>query len=330
MLQLKNGTPFAATMIFLPDETGVDTLYLTVKATFDIGSTLRLSDLQLPPQDVDIYWGEAGLSSLRYASDNHLGKLSTDIVMMGDAYAPKGMTVTWLDVGLQVGGLQKSVRVFGDRCWRDGGITPPEPFVTMPMVYERAFGGAHLQDGISTSSEMRNPVGRGYTEERDFAAIDGLLLPNLENPSELITGFMDRPAPACFGFSAPHWHPRAMYAGSYDDLWKRERAPYLPDDFDKRFFNMAHPDLVCPDFLQGGEAVKITHMHPDGDLVFDLPRVRFSVMVDVAGVIDEPLMNLETLIMEPNLSRISMVWKGRAPCDKKGLKIGSVKIGMQC
>ncbi len=328
MLQLKNNTPFAASMMLSPDEHAIDTLYITIKATFDVGASLRLSDVQMLPQESDLYWGEPGESSIKYGSDHHLGKPCTDIVMLGDAHAPKGVTVTRLDVALQVAELRKSVRVFGDRYWHEGKMSAPEPFVMMPMVYERAFGGVYVKDGVTVSEDVRNPVGRGYAEKSGTSAINGMLLPNLENPTALIERYLDKPTPACFGFCAPHWHPRASYAGSYDSDWTRERSPYLPDDFDKRFFNMAHPDLIYPGFLQGGEAVKITHMHPEGGLQFEVPTVRFVVVADVAGILKEAVMNMETLILEPNILQMSMVWKGAVPCDKKALKIDSVKINI--
>lgn len=69
MLQLNNSTPFAASMALFPNEAAIDTLYLIVKATFNIGSQWTLVDEQLPPQEKDIYWSEPEDSSLRYASD---------------------------------------------------------------------------------------------------------------------------------------------------------------------------------------------------------------------------------------------------------------------
>jgi hypothetical protein len=36
MLQLRNTTPFAPDMFLFPDERGVDTLYVALKATFEV------------------------------------------------------------------------------------------------------------------------------------------------------------------------------------------------------------------------------------------------------------------------------------------------------
>jgi len=328
MLQLKNNTPFAASMVLLPDANGVDTLFVMVSATFSIGAELSLLETQPPPHAADVYWGAPSKSSLKYASDHHLGKLATDIVLVGDACAPRGQQVTQLDVDLSVGSVTKIVRVFGDRYWRDGGITAPKPFVKMPLVYERAYGGVHLVEGAIDSAEPRNPVGRGHAGKRSESDMHDVLLPNLEDPSQLIQTHTDQPTPACFGFCAPHWQPRAAYAGTYDDAWQNTRAPYMPKDFDARFFNMAHPDLIYPGFLQGGEMVKIARMHPDSDLQFELPQRRFSVEVNIDGKITQPALNMETLLLQPNALQMSMVWRGAVPCDKKGLKIRHIRIDM--
>src|SRR5690625_5122099 len=104
--------------------------------------------------------------------------------------------------------------------------------------------------------------------------MEGQLLPNLEDPANLIQSVDDCPEPACFGFRAPNWQPRAGFAGTYDQHWQERRAPYLPDDYNSRFCNAAHPDLIYPGYLQGGEPVEITNMHPEGKLKFTLPYLK--------------------------------------------------------
>lgn len=328
MWQLHNSTRFAASKALLPNEAGIDTLYIIVKASFTVGKDLTLADEQTPPMDADVYWTEPGRSSLKYASDLHTGKSATDIVMIGHACAPEKKEATQLDVSLTVGQVHKTVRVFGDRQWQDGKITRPAPFRALPLVYEKAFGGMHIANGEVVGLEPRNPVGRGFAGARKAAEMNGVPLPNLEDPAHLIREPNDQPAPACFGFSAPNWQPRAGFAGTFDDVWKKSRAPYLPADFDKRFFNMAHPDLIYPGVLLGGEPVTITHMHPEGTLKFDIPRVNLVARVHIAERIEQPDFHMETLILEPNQFKFSMVWRAALACDKQALKISEVKIGM--
>lgn len=328
MLQLKNTSPFAASMALFPNEDAVDTLYVIVKASFNIGKEFTLADEQLKPEAADVYWTEPGKSSLKAASDMHIGKAATDIIMLGHASAPEQKETTQLDVSLSVGKVNKQVRVFGDRHWQDGRITAPSRFKTMAMVYEKAYGGIHIADGQIQSAETRNPVGRGFAGKRKAEEMNGVPLPNLEDPNQLIREPTDQPTPACFGFCAPNWQPRVDHAGTYDEAWKKTRAPYLPKDFDKRFLNMAHPDLVYPGFLQGGEPVHISGMHPKGDLQFDVPQVGLAAQITLAGKVEQPEFDLETLILEPNQLKLSLVWRAALPCDKKALKISEIKIAL--
>jgi hypothetical protein len=335
MLQLKNKTPFEAGIAVFPDENCIDTLYITIKTTFEIGMTLKVADEQVPIVYADEYWGEPGQSSLKYASEVHLTKPSTDIIMMGEACAPEKRPVSSLDVTLAVGDRKKIVRVFGDRKWiptkKRLKIYPPAPFETMPLIYERAFGGEHIIDEEKGEIlfESRNPVGVGFRGKRSGKELAGAMLPNLEDPAQMITNPGDQPTPACFSYVSPSWDPRKSYAGTYDEAWQQKRSPYLPDDFDNHFFNAAHPDLVARKYLTGGEPVTITNMSPDGPLSFKLPICEMQTDTIVAGKTQIPPLNLETVLIEPNDSRLTMIWRAAIQCDKKALKVEQVDINLK-
>ncbi len=326
MLQLKNATPFAAGIAVFPNEQGIDTLFTMVKATFELDGGWTLADEQLPPQVEDEYWGEPGQSSIKIASDFHTGKPATDIVMLGSACAPEQRQVRQLEVKLSVGQLSKSVRVTGDRVWQNGQISSTKPFFSMPLVYERAFGGRHDIDEETYLAEERNLVGCGFAGKRSAKDMEGLALPNIEEPTDLIRYYNDTPVPAGFGFCSPNWLPRRQFAGTYDDAWQKTRAPYLPQDFDKRFLNAAHPDLIYPGYLQGGEPFSVSNMHPDGVINAVLPQVSVVCGISLQGQSHKPPMNLETVILEPNEKRLSMVWRAAFECDKKVLKISEIEL----
>jgi len=326
MLQLHNNTPFAANTALLPNEEGVDTLYIVVRATFNIGKQWTLVDEQPPPTEADEYWAEPEKSSIKYASDYHTGKPNSDIIVLGHACAPDAKEVRQLDVSLTVGLVHKTIRVFGDRQWQDGRISPPQPFKTMAMIYEKAYGGTHIADGQITAMEERNPVGCGFSGQRNTEEMNGMPLPNLEDPDNLINHPKQRPVPACFAASAPHWSPRYGFAGTYDEIWQTQRAPYIPTDFDRRFFSMAHADLIYPGFLEGGEPVEITNMHPHGSLKFTVPVITLRSEVTLAGDSVRPEFSLETLLIEPDQLKLSMTWRASMLCNKTALKISAVTI----
>lgn len=328
MLQLKNKTPFAAAIALFPNERGVDTLYTVVKASFKIGRQWTLLEEQQPPQQEDLFLGDPTASSLRLTSDFHTGKAATDIYMLGLACAPEQRAVRQLDVSLTLGAIKKTVRVFGDRCWDAGRISAPTPYVTMPLIYEKAFGGRDFDNEHLRSAEARNPVGLGFAGKKKASEMDASPLPNLECPRQLIQDFRDLPTPACFSPVAAHWQPRIAYAGTYDAAWQAHRAPYLPEDYSPRFMNSAHPELIYSGFMQGNEPVKIQGMHPEGELNFNIPQVNLLNKVLVSGVEHPGQFVMESVILDPNQLQLFLVWRSVFECDKKAQKIDQILVNM--
>jgi hypothetical protein len=334
MLQLNNQSRFVPAVNVLADREGIDTLYVGVRGTFTLGASPRLSDERLPPVAADAYWGEPGASSLKYASETHVGKRGTDVALVGCAHAPGGRPVAEMLAAVAVAGRRKVVKVIGDRAWRGSGAgaTSPQPFVTMPLVYERAFGGRDDDDAAGGRApgrgrgEERNPVGRGFRGRRAASDGAGRPLPNLEDPRHPLKTFGEQPPPAAFGFVAPSWQPRRGFAGTYDAAWKRGRAPFLPDDFDLRFSNAAAADLIFEGGLEGGEPLALDGVSPDGPLRLALPTARPRVEVLVAGARENPAVQLETVLIEPDERRLSLTWRAALRCDKRALKIQSIGV----
>jgi hypothetical protein len=336
MLQLKNTTPFSVGIALFPNEKGIDTLYVTAKATFAIkGQALALTEKQFPLLMADLFWGEPGKSSLKFASEVQPTKPSTDVVLVGSAHAPDGRPVSHLDVSLQMGPVNKVIRVSGDRQWtgdgREARISAPVPFATMPLLYERAFGGVQDADPVrhEVLFEERNPVGKGFPGRRNLQQMVGMPIPNLEDPARMIRQPADRPMPVGFGYYSPTWEPRKSLAGTYDAAWTQRRAPYLPEDFNPRFFNAAHPDLICPGYLRGGEPVSLQNLSPTGPLRFFLPFCEFETIVHMAGAEVAPQMNLDTVLLVPDELRLSLFWRTGVECDKKALKVSQIDVALR-
>lgn len=329
MLQLKNNTPFAAQLALFPNLQGVDSLYIIVKATFNIGQKWTLVDEQPPLQAEDQFWGDdPTISSIKRASEIHINKPATDVVLLGHAKSTEAKEMNKMDVSLKVGHVKKTIRVFGDRYWDNGKISSPQYFNSMPLVYEKAFGGINKKEDKIVASEDRNPVGCGFVGKCKAREMQGLAVPNLEDPRQLLQQFGDIVVPAGFSFISPNWQPRVSFAGTYDERWQKKRAPYLPEDFDLRFFNMAHPDLIYPGYIVGGEPVNINGVHPAGALQFNLPTVVLSANVAIKSRVETPVFNLETLLIETDKLQLSMTWNASLPCDKEMLKIREVVINL--
>lgn len=324
MLYLKNDTPFVSEMFVLASPRGIDTLSVFVKATFDLlANAAGIAAKQQPLITQDTYRGEPGESSLKYPLEVHPEKPGTDVIVAGEACAPEGRMVTELNVGLSVAGRVRVLKVFGDRAW-DGGLIfarpgKPKPFNRMPLIYERAFGGTQKTGAPAdeTQCEARNPVGKGFSGksgERDLIKIG---VPNIEDPQNLMKGLSGKPRPAGWGAIAPHWQPRASFAGTCDEKWQKTRAPFLPEDCDPRYFHAASPDLIFSDYLKGGEPVIIVNMSPQGKQTFRLPACEPKIEVNITGRFDTATPRLETVFLEPTDERISLTWRASATSGKK-------------
>ena len=325
MLQLENQTPFKAAIAVLPDRFGIDTLYVIVKGTVTLRPTLSLAQEQVPPTLADEYYADPAASSLRYGSEMHIGKSGTDVLLIGSAWARGRRPVQRMQVGMSAADRRKTILVSGDRVWRDGRPSDPRPFESMPLVWERAFGGLHRR-GEQVLADERNPVGCGFAGGRSAADMQGLAVPNLEDPTAPLQQIGQVPAPACLAPIAPSWLPRRAYAGTYDERWQRARAPYLPDDFDPRFFQCAAREFAFDRYLQGGEEVQVTGVTPDGPIEFSVPNARLTVAVTIGGATQEPAANLETLSIEPDENRACFTWRASVSCDRNALKVEKIVV----
>lgn len=332
MLQLKNSSPFAATVLVFPNQQAVDTLYTAVKATFELWPKVAIAEQQRPVTLVDEYWGEPGESSLRYPSEAHLEKPGTDVIVVGEACAPDERPVTQLEIGASIDRVKRTARVFGDRVWekRQNSLRPsaPRPFSRLPLVYERCYGGTVAVDaaGGELACEALNPIGCGFRGPLDARELEGKPLPNVEDPRRLLQAPGDATVPVGFGAMAPAWRQRARYAGTYDAHWQKTRAPYLPLDFDPRFFNVAPEGWTFPRHLRGGEPIAVSGMSPHGILRFGVPVCGLRMKVHVGATTVSPPLALETLVIEPTLGQLTMTWRAAMPCDKKILKVRQVSV----
>lgn len=331
MWQLDNRTPFAAERAWVRDRDGAEIWLVAVKASFrwTPDGRLGLAEPQPPVVQVPVHLGPAESSSLRFESDLQRTKMATDVLVLGQAHAPGGRAVPWLDVGFAVGPVVKVLRVFGDRVWQGRRIGPARPFAAMPLVYERAYGGR--DDGAGEPQwDPRNPVGRGFI--RAGGRADGRPLPNIEHPGRFIRDSGDRPEPAGFGPLACHWQARRQWAGTYDERWQRERLPLLPADFDDRHYQCAPADQQARGFLRGGEPVALRNLTPGGgDLRFVLPRLflGFETFFYTGPSVVHAPPRLHTVVIEPDECRVALVWHSALPCHPRVLKLKHTRIWLK-
>lgn len=331
---IENLTPFTFEPLFLADEEMRPLLVPVVKATFEISPHGKLTpaEEQEPLQMAGKRWDDSDESSDRYEPEAAFFKPATDVVLVGHAHALERNTRELL-VALKVGALQKGVKVIGDRVWFKSmgsiAMTKPAPFERIPLRYERAFGGWDRShpDAAKHTFEPRNPVGTGFRAAGSRFE-EGVRLPNLEEPTQLVEDWGDTPPPAGFGFIGPNWQPRAAFAGTYDAAWEKSRKPLLPKDFDRRFLNAASPGLIAPGYLLGNEPVVIANATPEGRLSFQLPGVPPPrVQVVRADLPDAAItLQLDTVILDTDVMRLFLLWRGHLVLKREPLEVRALRV----
>ena len=280
-----------------------DSLTVVVKATFDLvaDGPARMRREADPPTG-DVHHDDDIEQSLGYASDFAFFKPRADVTVVGHAHAPGGSSAACrvtLRFGAGSSRIERSIHVLGDRVWQRAlGVslspTEPAPFASMPLVYERAFGGP---------SHPANPLGAGA--ER---------LPNLEDPDRPIVGPGDTPPPVCFAPVPPTFPSRAGKLGTYDGRWLATRWPYFPEDFDWAHFQSA-PTPQQLDWLQGDEPFEIAGMRSDHPIVRGrLPGRRVQCFAqhtaETGGALREVLLRLDTAAFDMDRMKVNLVWRG--------------------
>jgi len=335
MLELRNKTPFEAIIAPAMDKDCNEFIVLVVKATYEMSNThddLKLADEQIPVFLADEYYGEPDESSIKNAADTAMTKFGTDILFEGNAHNIHG--TGYVDTYLRVGSVGKQIRVFGNRHWEKlyGGwqISMPERFDTMPIIFENAYGGIEQSDREGSKQyDDRNPVGKGFYRRKDERSLEGFSLPNLENPRQLINNWRDNVSPTTYGPVAPHWAPRKNFSGTYDKNWEKTRKPFLPQDFNDKYFSVACSDLISPNYLQGGEFVEFRNLSPHGQNQFILPKQNFRLRYSMKRTShDAPPLNLDTVVIKPEDNIISLTWRTKIPCNRQFLYCDWISLKM--
>ena len=334
------------------DDVGGHVFSVIVKRTYRFtadGATARCESDQ-PLRLIDEYWdgGDPEWSTVQHESELAPYKAVTDVVVIGSAHAPGGVPTERMMVGVRVGGVEKLLVVTGDRrcVYRDGAppaFTDPTPFSTMEIRYDRAYGGQDEQSIAEIPfSYPRNPMGKGVALRNVREAVDGLALPNVEDPQDLLTPerlliheperWHLQPLPQGLGWRQRAWYPRSALLGSYPPfldvgtVTAEEAMGMLPSDhvalakqsrlkpFVAHFNNGASFGLMFPD-LRGDEPVALGGLSVDGLLQFRLPGETPDVLLDIGLGPQQPAPRLHTVSIRPDDREVDLVWRASVPYE---------------
>jgi uncharacterized protein YjbI with pentapeptide repeats len=206
-----------------------------------------------------------------------------------------------------VGTWSKQIQVTGPRAYKKGMLLggsagEPQPFRSMPLTWENAYGGA----GYAS-----NPVGRGFTGEE---------LPTLSLPGQPVRKIGQRDVPpATFLPISSHWPQRSGKRGrNYGKQWQKARAPFFSDDFDWTYYQSAPPDQWVEGYWRGDETLTFENLHPtQARWQTQLPAVRVRSFVKTTdGRIHEPDMHLDTVFADVDDGKLYLTWRGHAPIQR--------------
>jgi hypothetical protein len=321
-----------------------------VKRSYDIldGRPLAQREHAEAFRDRDTYHdpGDPEVCTVLHEDELAPYKPATDVVFIAAAHAPGGRPVQALTVGVEVAGRKKILRITGDRAARHRpgeppSITDPVPFVDMPIRYERAYGGADLRSRPENPFHYpRNPLGRGVVVRNIRESVEGLLLPNVEDPDDLLTPerivledesrWNAQPLPHGLGWFQKTWYPRCSFVGAVpshvrsDETMREEALGLVPKgqialsrgfrlpSFDVRFNNGASLGLAMRG-LSPGALIRLARLTPEGPLSFTLPDRWPEIMLDI-GLGENALpVALHTVSVRVEERRADMIWRGAHP-----------------
>ncbi|MBZ0117830.1 MAG: DUF2169 domain-containing protein, partial [Sandaracinaceae bacterium] len=282
-------------------------------------------------------------------------KPAADVVVLGKAFAPGGQPVEQRRVCLRVGSVRKTVQVWGRRLveWTSGGLPrfgAPEPFREIELSYANAYGGvdprvpsraprSHMEL-ISAPFDHpgfypRNGSGKGYLIHD--GRVDGVELPNLEDPDALLTpetllvrdpaAWYRQPMSWSLDWQYPAMFPRSHYLGVVlrhpipdaespeearrgliPETWRSLRGALLREGkLSPLYFQEASVGMSFRD-LREGTPIEVEGMHPEHErLGFGLPPFpRMSVDVEGAREVLSP--RVLHVVVRPHERKVEVTW----------------------
>lgn len=345
-MELINRLPFPAMAFRQFDADGKLDCIVSMRGTF---IHVQDGNLEIAPQQESFQWedayaGDPHTSVLLRQSDLTPNKPGTDVTFLGNAYAPDGKPASSWQPRLRVGPVSKTLEVHGERHWqpkviekwagfsakepkrviKDWILTQAQPTNIVPLCWSKAFGGTIPGTGDPATEtpadvEPRNPLGCGIVHLDMPYDVGPVPAPQITNVGEKLD-WREQYQPQGFGLVSPWWRSRQQYAGTYDDAWANERHPLLPHDFDQRFWNCAHPDLIATPHLAGDESYQLDHLHPDFPQARGhLPGLTLGVLIAQEDQDGWTEMKLDGVHFDwRSDGRVMLIWRARFPLPDAG------------
>jgi hypothetical protein len=211
---------------------------------------------------------------------------------------------------------------------------------------QKFLSGTHFNaDNQSPFLYPKNPCGKGYLVELTKEAVEMCSLPNLEDPADPLTpdrlvvghpnAWIYMPMPQGLGWVSMGWYPRLAFGGIWPDFERSDRpipeikkgllpkdafrvpeseADIPPRDYRYGIANGAPLDLQFP-YLAANETIVLQNLHPrQKSWTVRLPGQKPKLWTDGRnGKLNPTNPVLHAVTIEPDKSRVTVVWRGAAP-----------------
>lgn len=283
------------------------------KVSFDLLPDMSpVASVQHPVLESDVFGPRGGML---LATDLIPFKTRPEVLVIGSAHAHEGRPVPSLVARLAMHEIDKSVLVVGDRLVnRNGRSSDPTPFTRMPLVWDRASGGANTV----------NPVGIPFGQLPGVDSAAPNLFPADANPLKL-----GPIAPVNLGPIAPNWPSRIACLRQRATHWDFRSwfEQPLPADIDIAHFNAApHDQQRSTPF--GEDSIYLQHLHPrHSQLSTRLAAVTPMVTVDRGTGPEQLKLRCDTMLIDTDRSLIMLLWRAQVVLEHSAQTCKIVVIG---
>ena len=256
-----------------------------------------------------------------------------ECLLAGKGYVQGAKPTEQMQVHLNIGEIDKSVLIIGDRtCTKIGllgqnKVSHPQPFTCMALGDAQSYGGKGYSE---------NPAGQGKLDKDNFdGELYGYRLPNLYLANESIEVDKKPRTVASFAPRALTHPQRAQYQGTYDQYWLDHIHPGFPQDTDLKLFHVAPLEQQQSRFFSPNEPYLLSGFHPQRQVIEGrLPNVLVRAFVtqeeEGTSQFKEIPTYIDTVWFFPDLELGIAIHRGSLPVtDSAGLDIKNLLLALE-
>lgn len=314
--RIKNSTSTAVDAVDRLADDGHDVLIVASKLSFRFDAAGKLL---LTARPLRQYAVNDDVGGIRFPHDFPLERPGTDVLLIGTSLPARAPANSRL-VTFSAGPMKKSIRLYGPRVFMKSAVGvrpgPAAAIVATPLRFDHVFGG---RDG--DEYDPKNPIGRGFAKNPD--TLVGKEAHRLE-PADLTNLQLTS---ACFAPVDCAWEPRRSLTGTYDAVWRENRAPIPPQDRDPLFHSDALPEQRSPRPLVTPLVIELSGIYGDDVVRLQVPEYRIVVTTHIERrdpVISEA--SLARVLVDADARIVELLFVARQRLPRKWESLGAIRI----